>query len=158
MRARAAPRGPCASSRPAQLSLRPEPPPLPWRALRPPSGRTGYGRPRVSPGAGPGPRKVRGADLLRPARWPHSRPHPSVQARRRPRAAKPPRLGRPYRPSNLGPSLYREWPGSNFAPTSVPSLRFAPRAGRRLFPTGEGERSEQVVACSGSRSGCPDLS
>lgn len=58
-------------------------------------------------------------------------PAPWVQGS--PEAAEPSGSSRPYRPSNLGLSLYREWPGSNFAPGSVPVLR--PPSWVESFPT-----------------------
>lgn len=102
-------------------------------SARPPGG-AGHRRPRAPVGAPPGPRRVRGAVLRRPA-WvtlPCPPPPPArCRASRRPPAAEPPSLGRPCRPSNLGPLLFRDWQGSNFAPRSVPAL--GPRAGRSLF-------------------------
>lgn len=69
------------------------------------------------------------------------------------------------RPSSAGPGgtqiSARVCTRSGRDQTLHPSgcLCFAPRAGRSLSPTGDGERSDQVVACSGSRRrGYSDLS
>lgn len=116
-------------ARPGDLRLeaggaapRSQPPLLPASSARPPGGggmadggrRWALGRARQGCGAP--------SSLVGPGD-PTVAPAPRGRARRRPRAADPPRLGRPWRPSNLCPLLFREWQGSNFAPRSVPALR-----------------------------------
>lgn len=86
-------------------------------------------------------------------RWdPTVIPAPRCWARRRPRAAQPPRRA-------LAALKSRPWSVPGEAGTKFCTQMGAcasPRELGRVAPTGDGERSEQVVACSGSRrTGCP---
>lgn len=81
---------------------------------------------------------------------PHRGPRPAGLGW--PEAAEPPCLGRLWRPSNQG--LRCSGSGRDQILHPDQCLRplhpaAAPRAGRSLSSTGEGERSEQVVACLG---------
>lgn len=79
-------------------------------------------------------------------------PAPRCRTRRRPRAAQPPRPA-------LAALKSRPWSvpgeaGIKFC-TQMGACASPPELGR-VAPTGDGERSEQVVACSRSRrTGCP---
>lgn len=126
-----------------------------------PSGGGAPWRPRAPLNAAPGPRRVRGAVLPRGVlvtpTWASPRLGAQLSGGTRPPAAVPPRLSRPCRPSNLGPLLFRDWQGSQFAPRSVPAL--GPTAGRSLPPlvTARGVNRWWPATGVRRRRGFPDL-
>lgn len=119
-------------------------------SARPPGG-AGHRRPRAPVGAPPGRRRVRGAVLRRPAwvtpPWPPTptRLGAELAGGRRPRS-------RPASAGPAGPQISAHFcSGIGRDQILHPDRcqRLAPELGGVFSSTGDGERSEQVVACHG---------